>query len=49
MSGYWIFGLGFIIGGCLGLLIAALLGAAHEREDDIDRWERLQREMGERE
>lgn len=30
---FWLtFGLDFLIGGCLGLILAALLGAAHRRE-----------------
>jgi len=39
---------GMFVGAIVGLIIAAMLGMAHEREleYDVERWERLQKEMG---
>jgi len=40
---------GLFVGAIAGLFIAAMLGMAHEREQeieyDVERWERLQKEM----
>lgn len=48
MRPYLIFFFGLVVGGCIGLIAAALLGAAHGREypeDETARWERLQEEF----
>ena len=39
MSHYWIFGIGMFVGTFLGLLIAGLLGAAHQGEVDREIYE----------
>ncbi len=36
MSGYWIFAFGCVVGGCVGLLLAALLSAAHRGEEKME-------------
>jgi len=39
---------GMFVGVIAGLILAAMLGMAHEREleYDVERWERRQKEMG---
>ena len=39
MSGYWIFGFGFIVGGLVGLLVAGLLGSAHQGTEEQEKAE----------
>lgn len=36
MSGYWIFVIGCLVVGCVGLLLAALLSAAHRGEAEME-------------
>ena len=48
---YLIFGFGVVVGACAGFLLAALCNMAHEPTkpvDEAERWERLQREMGDK-
>ena len=39
MSGYWIFAFGCVVGGCAGLLVAGLFGAAHRGEEEQEKVE----------
>jgi hypothetical protein len=44
---FWIaFSLGLIIGCSLGVLLAGICACAHDEIDEIERWAKIQREMG---
>jgi len=45
MTHYLIFFGGVFLGVLMGFIIACLCAMAHEKESDVERWERLRKEM----